>query len=172
MGGEDACSRDNLCSGIDFSFEPCSYLARADTASECFGEASSHEAFNASLKIIQKPHVAFRWNGPTPLGDGSPVPWLHSAPRPSRADEAVVISARWWVTIIARVAELVDALASGASARKGVGVQVPSRAQKNQAEFFLVGPRPRKVFIALLMPKASANKSNTAVGNSLKILTL
>jgi len=35
-----------------------------------------------------------------------------------------------------------------------------------------VGPRPRKVFIALLMPKASANKSNTTVGNSLKILTL
>ena len=29
----------------------------------------------------------------------------------------------------ARVAELVDALASGASARKGVGVQVPPRAQ-------------------------------------------
>ena len=33
----------------------------------------------------------------------------------------------------ARVAELVDALASGASARKGVGVQVPPRAREQNS---------------------------------------
>jgi len=40
----------------------------------------------------------------------------------------VVLCLGWWETTIARVAELADALASGASARKGVGVQVPPRA--------------------------------------------
>ena len=41
-------------------------------------------------------------------------------------------------TLFARVAELVDALASGASGRKVVGVQVPPRAQRTKSP----SPRP------------------------------
>lgn len=44
-------------------------------------------------------------------------------------------------TRLAQVAELADALASGASARKGVGVQVPSCAQGDVCTFTL------KVFV-------------------------
>ena len=53
---------------------------------------------------------------------------------------------------------MADALASGASARKGVGVQVPPRARYVR--------RPLKVFMALLMPKASAIQSKSAVGSA------
>ena len=43
-------------------------------------------------------------------------------------------------TRLARVAELADALASGASARKGVGVQVPPRAREFEAARICMDP--------------------------------
>lgn len=68
------------------------------------------------------------------VGPGVPASAQQRVSRLHSPSNSPALPLRANLSKFARVAELADALASGASARKGVGVQVPPRARERNRE--------------------------------------
>ena len=133
VGHQDAVARDDGRLRVELAAEGRGDLEGLQTALEGLGEGAVDDALQALLEVVENPQevsspAARRtlkrsgWNitmlvGQPPNAEGT-------APQGDSGSLAELTAP----AVLARVAELADALASGASARKGVGVQVPPRA--------------------------------------------
>jgi len=129
-GDKNALSRDDGGASVHFSLNRCHDFERVNAASEGFGEGPTDGPLERALKVIEETHALSPIDGLTPMVLGSVEEKLVDGALAGGLC-AVLISPllHAMCATTARVAELADALASGASARKGVGVQVPPRAR-------------------------------------------
>ncbi len=134
LGNQDSGAGDDDRPGIHFSLDCCHHLQWMYSTAERFGKGSTHSTLHGTLKAVEKTHVSSQL-GVTPMLTGFSGGKVGCSGLGTGACAVLTSAWRPQPGRTARVAELVDALASGASARKGVGVQVPPRARRSEFSF-------------------------------------
>ena len=135
VGHQDAVAGDDGGLRVEFAAQGRGHLEGLQTALEGLGERAVDDALQALLEVVENPQgVSSPAARRTLKQSGWNITMLVGQPPnaegPALGDSGSLagLTAQ---AVLARVAELADALASGASARKGVGVQVPPRARES-----------------------------------------